>query len=359
MSTFVTKAQIPNREALMKRFDRLLESAWFTNRGEMVRELEERLAEYLGVRHVVVVSSGTVGIQALIKAFNLCGNVLTTPFTFIATASAIKWEGLNVAFADIDPRSFNLDVDCAAARIDDETAAIMPVHVFGNPCKLDELERLAAARDLPIICDAAHAFGVRQHGESVLNAGSASILSFHATKLFHTVEGGAVITNDAALAEDVRQRINFGITGPESIECVGINGKMSEFHAAMGLSLLPEIDGYMAQRRVLGEIYRAELTGVVEFQRWTDGASNNHGYQPALLSSASEVKRVQAALAAEDIFPRRYFYPSLDTLDFLQTTDVCPVSRDIASRILCLPLYPDLEESECLKICRLVSEAVG
>lgn len=359
MSTFVTKAQIPNREALMKRFDRLLESAWFTNRGEMVRELEEQLAEYLGVRHVVVVSNGTVGIQALIKALNLCGNIVTTPFTFIATASAIKWEGLNVAFADIDPLSFNLDIERAAARVNDDTVAIMPVHVFGNPCELDEIERLAASRDLPVIYDAAHAFGVRKNGESVLNAGTASILSFHATKLFHTVEGGAVITNDESLAKDVRQRINFGITGPESIECVGINGKMSEFHAAIGLSLLPEIGGYIARREALGEMYRTELSGVVEFQRWAEGASHNHGYQPVLLGSESEVKRVQGVLADEDIFPRRYFYPSLDTLGFLQKTDVCPVSRDIASRILCLPLYPDLDHSECLKICRLVTAALG
>ena len=358
MPTFVTKAQIPDRDALMKRFGRLLETAWFTNRGEMVRELEEKLAEYLGVKHVVAVGNGTVGIQALIKALGLCGNVVTTPFTFIATASAVKWEALDVAFADIDPGSWNLDANNAADRVDENTAAIMPVHVFGNPCNLAAIQRVADEKDLPVIYDAAHAFGVRKDGESVLRAGTASILSFHATKLFHTVEGGAVITDDEALAEDVRKRINFGITGQESIECVGINGKMSEFHAAMGLCLLPDMDRYIAKREALAEVYRDELGDVVQRQAWAEGATNNHGYQPVLLESETTLKRVQAALARHEIFPRRYFYPSLDTLDFLNAGDVCPVSRDVASRILCLPMYAELEEATCRQVCRIVADAV-
>lgn len=358
MPILVSKAQVPDHEALNKRFARLLETAWFTNRGEMVRELEERLAEYLGVHHVVAVSSGTVGIQALIKALGLCGNVVTTPFTFIATASAVKWEGLEVAFADIDSKAWNLDANRVAERVDDDTAAIMPVHVFGNPCRVDDFQQLAVSRELPIIYDAAHAFGVRRNGNSILNAGNASVLSFHATKLFHTVEGGAVITNDESLAADVRKRINFGITGPESIECVGINGKMSEFHAAMGLCLLPEMDRHIAKREMLAEIYRTELSELVEFQQWSEGATNNYGYQPVLLRSESEVKRVQEALGKEQIVPRRYFYPSLDSLDFLQATDICPVSRDVASRILCLPMYPDLDEKDCRMIGRLMVDAI-
>lgn len=356
----VTKSQIPDRQRFHAYVDQILDSGWLTNRGQCVRELEEKLQDYLGVRNVVLVNNATTGLQVAYKALGLEGEVITSPFTFIATASSIVWEGLDVVFADIDLETLNLDVKEIERNITDKTTAIVPVHVFGNPCDVESIEALAKKHSLKIIYDAAHAFNVKYKDESILNWGDISILSFHATKLFHTIEGGALIINDDALCEKVRKMINFGFTGPESIECLGINAKMNEFQAAMGLCLLDGMDAVIARRQEIAELYNIKLSnGDITRSVWMDRSSNNYAYYPIVLKDERITKKVQKALNKADIFPRRYFYPSLDTLDFISRGQHTPVSQNIAGRILCLPLFTDLKNSECESIAKIILETLG
>jgi len=355
----VTKSLLPHREKFHTYVDKILDSGWLTNRGQLVQELEIRLAEYLGVRNVVLTANGTIALQVAYKLFDLQGEIITSPFTFIATASSAKWEGLDVVFADIDQGSWNIDPMDIERKISKRTSAIMPVHVFGNPCDVEAIEVLAKKNGLKIIYDAAHAFGIQYKGESLLNWGDVSILSFHATKLFHTIEGGALIINDDMLYEQAKKMINFGITGPELIECLGINGKMNEFQAAMGLCLLDEMDGTIERRARATAIYDLELKKAVIKQEWKEGASNNHGYYSVLFDSEAITQQVQFALNREGIYPRRYFYPPLDTLDFIAQGQVADISRDIAGRILCLPLYAGLTDEECRMIACIVLDTLG
>jgi len=355
----VTQSLLPDRERFHAYVDQIFDSGWLTNRGECVRELECKLQKHLGVRNVVLVNNGTLGLQVAYKALGLEGEVITSPFTFIATASSAVWEGLDVVFADINAETFCIDADDIEKKITDNTTAIIAVHVFGNPCEMEKIERLAEKHHLKVIYDAAHAFGVQYRGESVLSHGDISILSFHATKLFHTIEGGALIINDDDLCDKVRKMINFGFTGPESIVCLGINAKMNEFQAAMGLCLLDDMDDAIARRGEWVALYDSLLPDSVVRQRWHEGATPNHGYYPVLFESEVLTKKVQQALNAENIFPRRYFYPSLDRLEFLATGQHAPVSRDIASRILCLPLYADLAVRDVEVVSKIISNALG
>ena len=223
----VTKSYLPNKENYKSYIDIIYENGWLTNRGELVRELERRLQAYLGVKNIILVANGSLALQIAYKALDLKGEVITTPFSFIATANTIAWEGLLPVFADIDPHSFNVDPKQIKDKITDKTSAIIPVHVFGNPCDIEGIQTIAYKHQLKVIYDAAHAFDVQYKGKSVLNYGDVSTLSFHATKLFHTIEGGAIITNDNELSKKIRLLINFGITGPTSIESLGINAKMN------------------------------------------------------------------------------------------------------------------------------------
>lgn len=355
----VTKSLLPDREKFHAMVDRILDSGWLTNRGQCVRELESRLADYLGVRNVVLTANATLALQVAYKALGLKGEVITSPFSFIATASSVVWEGLDVVFADIDRSSWDINPREIKAKITSRTSAIVPVHVFGNPCDVEAIEAIAGKHNLSVIYDAAHAFGVRYKGESILNRGDISILSFHATKLFHTIEGGALIINNDGLCKKVRQMINFGITGPESIECLGINAKMNEFQAAMGLCLLDEMEGVIVRRHQLTTLYDSVLDSSVIKQRWLEHATCNYGYYPVLFESETVAKSVQEALNTQDIFPRRYFYPSLDSLPFIAEHQKCVVSRDIASRILCLPLYPEMDNDVCVRVSGIIRSAVG
>jgi len=354
----VTKSQLPDRERFHAYVDRILDSGWLTNRGQLVQELEVRLAEYLDVRNVVLTSNGTISLQIAYRLFGLQEEVITTPFTFIATASSLAWEGLDPVFADIDGKSFNIDINDVEEKITSKTSAIVPVHVFGNPCDVEAIDALAKRHDLKVIYDAAHAFGVKYKQESILNWGDISVLSFHATKLFHTIEGGALIINDDELCAKVRDMINFGIVGPESIETLGINAKMNEFQAAMGLCILDDIDAAISRREQLVALYDSFLSDKITKQFWMKDATLNHGYYPVVFENESITKRVQNALNAEDIYPRRYFYPSLDTLSFFSANQCAPISREIASRILCLPLYTELSDSECKGIAEIVLNAL-
>ncbi len=350
----VTRSYLPNKEKFKAYIDQIYDSGWLTNRGNLLLELERRLSAYLGVKHLILVANGSLALQVAYKALNLKGEVITTPFSFAATTNTLVWEGLNPIFVDIDPHSFNLNPTNIEQLITTKTSAIVPVHVFGNPCEVEAIQIIANKHNLKVIYDAAHAFGSQYKGQSVLNYGDISTLSFHATKLFHTIEGGAVITNDNELAKKIRLLINFGITGPTSIESIGINAKMNEFEAAMGLCVLDEIETIRAGREQVWQAYQAALQGKVDFQQWSEHSKNNHAYAPVLFKNETELLKVVARLQENDVIPRRYFYPSLDTLDYLESKQICKYARDISSRVLCLPMFPNLEKDSQDKICEIL-----
>lgn len=362
--TPVTKAYLPNKDKYKAYVDRIYETAWLTNNGSLLQELERRLKAHLGVKHLILVANGSLALQLAYKALDLKGEVITTPFSFAATTSTLAWEGLTPVFADIHPTCFNLDPNNIEPLITEHTSAIVPVHVFGNPCQVEAIQAIADKHNLKVIYDAAHAFGTdytdqNGHTQSVLNYGNISTISFHATKLFHTIEGGAVITNDDELARKIRLLINFGITGPTTIESVGTNAKMNEFEAAMGLCVLDEIDIIKTERQRIWQNYQAELAGLVQFQQWNPQSQNNHAYAPVLFESEAQLLEVEAKLKENNLLARRYFYPSLDTLDYLHNNQACLISRDIASLILCLPIYPGLKQSQQDKVCGIIRQQVG
>ena len=350
----VTKAYLPNKKKYQSYVDRIFQSGWLTNNGSLLQELERRLADYLGVKNIILVANGSFALQLAYKALALEGEVITTPFSFAATTSTLAWEGLKPVFADINPKTFNIDPAQIEAHINPNTSAIVPVHVFGNPCDVEAIQAIADKHQLKIVYDAAHAFGSEYKDQSVLNFGDISTLSFHSTKLFHTIEGGAVITNDDELAKKVRLMINFGISGPASIDSVGTNAKMNEFEAAMGLCVLDEIDTIRQRREDIWQVYTNELSNIVEMQQWNKHGKNNCAYAPILFESEEQLLRIETKLKENDILPRRYFYPSLDTLAYLNSKQVCKHSRDIASRILCLPIYPTLKLDDVQKIVNIL-----
>lgn len=351
----VTKSYLPSIDKYKAYIDSIYESAWLTNNGALVQELEKRLKEYLGVKHIILVANGSLALQLSYKALDLAGEVITTPFSFVATTSTLTWEGLDPVFADIDPKSFNIDPNKIEEQISDRTSAIVPVHVFGNPCDVESIADIANKHNLKVIYDAAHAFGTQFKEQSVLNYGDISTLSFHATKLFHTIEGGAIITNDDDIADRIRLLMNFGITGPTSINSIGTNAKMNEFEAAMGLCVLDEIEAIQSGRQaVWGAYEKAFLNSQLRLQQWNSESLNNCAYAPVVFPSEQALLKAEQALKDNDILPRRYFYPSLDTLPYLDNRQVCKESRELSSRILCLPIYPNLSETEVLRIIDII-----
>jgi dTDP-4-amino-4,6-dideoxygalactose transaminase len=356
----VTKAYLPELERYLPYLETIWRSGWVTNNGQMVRELEARLKDVLGVKHLFYVNNGTIALQLAIKALELQGEVLTTPFSYVATTSSLVWEGCKPVFVDIDPETLCIDPERLEAHITPRTSAILGVHVYGNPCATEAIEAVAKRHGLKVIYDAAHAFGVRTGPRSVLEAGDISTLSFHATKLFHTIEGGAVVTSDDALAHRISYLRNFGHDGPEAFQGLGINGKSSELHAAMGLCVLPDVPDLIARRRQLSEAYDARLLHHPELRRPTlqAGTTYNYAYYPIVLSSEQRLLDVTRALAAREVTPRRYFYPSLHTLPYVEP-QAAPVSADISTRVLCLPLYPQLSLDEVERIADGVLEGLG
>ena len=340
----VTKTYLPNKEKYQKYVDEIYENGWLTNYGPLTQRLEKRLAEYLGVKNIVLVSNGTSALEIAYRTLELKGVVITTPFSFVATTSSLVMNQLSPVFADIDKNTFNLDPKNIEKLITKNTSAILPVHVFGNSCKVEEIDEIADKYNLKLIYDAAHAFDVEYKGNSVLNYGDISTLSFHATKLFHTIEGGALIINNDKLAQKARYLINFGIKNQEEIPYLGTNAKMNEFEAAMGLCILDDIEQIKQKRKMVLDTYKRELRGLVQFQEKNKNATENYSYCPVVFKNEGQLLKVQKALNEQKIFPRRYFYPSLDTLEYIEPKQEMPISRDISKRILCLPIYVDLEK---------------
>ncbi len=355
----VTKTYLPNKEKYQKYVDKIFESSWITNNGPLVKELEIRLAEYLGVKNIILVANGTVALEIAYRTLGLKGYVITTPFSFVATTSSLVTNGLHPIFADIDPRTLNMDTNKIEELITPNTSAIVPVHVFGNACEVEAIGEIAKKHDLKVVYDAAHAFDVKYKGVSILNYGDISTLSFHATKLFHTIEGGALIINDDSLVKKARYLINFGIESPMSIPELGTNAKMNEFEAAMGLCMLDEMEDISKKRKAVYERYEKELRGLVEIPAQNLHSTQNYGYFPVVLKNEEQTLALEQALNEKEIFPRRYFYPSLDTLKYIEPKQYSPVSRDISSRILVLPLYPELEEKDQMNIINIIKENSG
>ena len=350
----VTKTYLPDKEKYKQYVDEIYANGWVTNNGPLVKQLEKRLSEYLGVKNLILVSNGTVALEIAYRTLGIKDFVVTTPFSFVATTSSLVTNNLLPIFADIDPETLNIGTQNIEASITKNTSAILPVHVFGNACKVEEIEKIAKAYNLKVIYDAAHAFDVQYKEQSILNYGDISTLSFHATKLFHSIEGGALVINDDALVEKARYLINFGIKNPEEIPELGTNAKMNEFEAAMGLCILDDIEMIKNKREIIYMRYVMELDGIVKFQKQNENSSLNFSYFPIVLENEAQLLKVQKKLNEQGIFPRRYFFPSLDTLSYIEPKQYCPVSRDIASRILCLPIYSDLSESDHTRIIAVV-----
>lgn len=352
----ITKPFLPPR----KEYKSLINDVWkrnrLTNNGPLVQNLEEELCNYLDVPYIKYVSSGTIALQIAIKALKLKGEIITTPFSHVSTTSSIVWEDCKPVYADINPETLNIDPTNIEPLITGETSAILATHVFGNPCNMKAIKTIADKYNLKVIYDGAHSFGTRYNGESVYNFGDISTASFHATKLFQTVEGGAVITRSAELNERISKMRNFGHAGFGNYEGLGINGKSGEFRAAMGLCNLQYIEDVLTVRKNQYEKYDSLLkqTGIKHQKIQADTTYYNCAFYPVVFESEKTTIATKRALEALDIYPRRYFYPSLNKLDYAGKQSA-PVSESISKRILCLPLYYELADDEITQICEVIA----
>lgn len=350
----VTKPFLPPIEEFQPYVKDIWDRQWLTNNGPLVNELELKLKQYLNLPHILYLSSGTIALQIAIKALDLHGEIITTPFSFIATTSSILWEGCKPVYVDICPETLNIDPSKIEAVITPKTSAILVTHVYGNPCDIDAIDAIAKKHSLKVIYDAAHCFGTKYKGKSVYSYGDISIASFHATKLYHTIEGGAVFTSCPELLKKMAYMRNFGFNGPEEFACLGINGKNCELHAAMGLVNLKYADAILKKRKELF-LYYTEMLKDLNMQQQViqKNTEYNYAYFPVILPSEELLKKMVEMLNAHWIFPRRYFYPSLHTLSFVDKCE-CDNCLDISKRVLCLPLHHDLSTEEIHYVIRLL-----
>jgi len=355
----VTKTFLPPQKEYNAILKRVWDKNWITNRGILVQELEEKLKHYLGVPHIIATTNGTLPLQIAIKALQLTGEIITTPFSYVATTASIVWEGCRPVFVDIHPAYLTIEETKIEAAITSKTSAILATHVFGNPCHVEAIETIAKKHHLKVIYDAAHCFGVNYNGQSIFNYGDVSTCSFHATKLFHTGEGGAMIANDEALHEKLFYSHNFGHNGPLDFYGLGINAKMSELQAAMGLAVLPHIDFIVAERKKVVDYYNAQLNFTqLKKLKIRENTEWNYSYYPIIFNNEEQLLVAQQVLNDNNIIPRRYFYPSLNNLPYV-TKVAMPVTDSIAPCVLCLPLYVGLLENELERIVSLINTVVA
>lgn len=350
----VTRPVFPSLEDYHNELKDIWESGTLTNHGAKVQKLESDLRQFLKVPHLFLVTNGTIAIQLALKVLNIKGKVLTSPFSFVATTSSIVWENLEPCFVDIKASDLTISEELVEDRLkkDPNVGAILATHVYGSPCAIDALDFLSKKYGIPVIYDAAHAFSVEVNGRSILEYGTLSTLSFHATKVFHTIEGGAVVSSSSEFMRKLRLLGNFGHLSPESFECAGINAKISEVHAAMGLCLLNRVGEFIEKRQKLSLIYDqilfsrelplAKPISNLEYTR-------NYAYYPIIFETEQALLDTRSHLADEGITTRRYFHPSLNKLPYVPS-ERCPISEDVSCRVLCLPLYPDLPMAEAERI---------
>ena len=356
---YVTKSFLPPIEEYEEYLSQIWQNAQLTNNGPLCLQFEKSVSEYLGIdSSLKFVTNGTLALQLSLRALSITdGEIITTPFSYVATTSAILWERCTPVFVDIDESTLNIDPKNIEAAVTEKTKAILAVHVFGNPCDVEAIQKIADKYNLKVIYDAAHAFAVQYKSKSILEYGDISALSFHATKLFHTIEGGGIVTTNSDVASKVDLISRFGHTGDDH-EMLGINAKASEFQAAMGLVNLRHIDGIIERRKSATEQYDARLADVVRRPVVRSGTEYNFAYYPVILKNHDELQKITKALNDQNIFPRRYFYPSLDELPYVETKEALEVSKSIASRILCLPFHDALDVDTINKISDIVQKCI-
>jgi dTDP-4-amino-4,6-dideoxygalactose transaminase len=352
----VTQTFLPSIEEYNVFLKRAWDKQWLTNRGELVLELEDKLRNYLSISNIIVTNNGTVPLQIALKLFGKGGEIITTPFSYVATTAAIVWENCTPIFVDIHPEYLTIDETKIEAAITDKTTAILATHVFGNPCHVEAIEAIAIKYNLKVIYDAAHAFGVIYKNKSIFDYGDISTCSFHATKLFHTGEGGAMFTNESELLHQMFYSHTFGHLGTENYYGVGINGKMSELHAAMGLAVLPYMNTILSDRERIVKFYfeNLDLTNL-QTLKIRENTIWNYSYYPIIFKSEEKLLEIEKLLNANGIVPRRYFYPALNTIEYTKGKSM-PITESIANRILCLPIYVGLKAEEQIKIIAIINE---
>lgn len=352
----VTKTFFPPLEEYTQQVARIWENQWLTNRGQLVLELEEKLKEYLAVSNIIFMNNGTIPLQIALKILGNRGEIITTPFSYVATTSAIIWENCTPVFVDINPEYLTIDETKIEAAITKKTTCILATHVFGNPCHVEAIEKIATTYNLKVIYDAAHCFGVTYKGKCLFDYGDVSTCSFHATKLFHTGEGGAIFCKDESLRNKLFYSHNFGHDGPLDFHGLGINGKVSELQAAMGLAVFPYMNEIIASRLATVDKYNSQLDYTkLRLLKLREETQWNASYYPVIFESEEQLLKVQGALNAQDIFPRRYFYPSLNTINYVQGLEM-PISESVASRVLCLPLFYNMNNEMVLKIISIINQ---
>ncbi|WP_395064857.1 DegT/DnrJ/EryC1/StrS family aminotransferase [Flavobacterium sp.] len=352
----VTKTFLPTLEEYTAQVKRSFDNLWLTNRGELVQELEQKIKDYLNINAIIITNNGTIPLQIALKLLGNQGEIITTPFSYVATTASILWENCTPVFVDINPDYLTIDESKIEQAITSRTTAILATHVFGNPCDVEAIKLIAEKHNLKIIYDAAHAFGVNYNGQSIFNYGDVSTCSFHATKLFHTGEGGAMIANDANLFHKLYYSHNFGHNGPLDFYGLGINGKISELQAAMGLAVFPYMDTILEERKKVVDYYNATLDfSILKRIKIRENTQWNYSYYPVIFKSEEQLLKVQKDLNDQNIFPRRYFYPSLNTINYVNGAPM-ELAESIASRVLCLPLYVGLEVIDLQKITTIINK---
>ncbi len=352
----VTKSFLPPKEEYDKLLDLLWDSGWLTNRGELVIRLESELKQYLKVDQLLLLNNGTIPLQIALKLLCKKKQVITTPFSYVATIASIVWEGFEPVFVDIDEKYLTIDESKVEAAITEDTGAILATHVYGNPCNVEMLESLSRQYKIPVIYDGAHAFGVTYKGQSIFNFGTVSTCSFHATKVFHTCEGGAMICRDKELMDKIFYSHNFGHNGPLAFHGLGINGKMAEVNAAMGICNLAHFESIIDGRKYITQLYDRllDFTKIRTIQ-FREDTQRNYSYYPIVFNDEASLLKVEKALNGINVFPRRYFYPSLNKLPYVNCVSM-PVAEKIANSIICLPLYIGLDEAIVAQIANVVND---
>ncbi|MDA9871191.1 DegT/DnrJ/EryC1/StrS family aminotransferase [Gammaproteobacteria bacterium] len=361
--TYVTQPFLPPLEEFIPYLEKIWTNKVLTNGGPFHQQLEKELCDYLGVEHIALFTNGTIALVTALQSLRITGEVITTPYSFVATSHSLLWNGIKPVFVDIEPYSFNIDPEKIEAAITPQTTAILAVHCYGHPCDVDEIQRIADSYNLKVIYDAAHAFGVECHCGSVLSHGDLSVLSLHATKVFNTFEGGAIICPDLKTKIRIDQLKNFGHVGETNVVAPGINGKMSEFNSALGLLQLKYIDQVISKRKLIDIAYREGLAGVkgVHCLGDTGEMAANYAYFPILIDHEYPLDRdgLYEKMKENDVHPRRYFYPLISEFPMYRDLasshrDNLPVATQAASQVLCLPIYPDLPPEKVEEICHFI-----
>jgi dTDP-4-amino-4,6-dideoxygalactose transaminase len=365
MAITVTQPYLPPLDEFTPFLQKIWENKWLTNGGPFHQQLEKELTDYLGIPYISVFANGTLALLTALQALDIQGEVITTPFSFVATAHSLLWNGIKPVFVDIEPDTFNLDPQKIEAAITPQTTAIMPVHVYGNPCNHDAIKAIADKHHLKLIYDAAHTFGVKQKGVSIANYGDLSILSFHATKVYNTFEGGAIVCHTREMKQRIDDLKNFGFRDEVTVIAPGINAKMNEIQAAFGILQLKYIDQLIAKRKVIAETYRSALRGIagIRILEDSDSVTHNYSYFPIIINDDYGMSRdeIYDFFKANEIYARRYFYPLISQFPMYNNLESAKpenlaIAENISKRVLCLPIYPDLELSDVVKIITILKK---